>query len=436
MQASVSRSVARFIALLLTVGCTAAWSAAISLTGQLDPANAQDVFLYPFTLSAPTSISVQSWGYGGTLNAPGGTNANGVVITPGGFDPYVSLFAGTGAGATFIASNDDGACPPGTAVLGNCFDSTLTINLGAGNYTLAVSSFLNMSFAENLGTGTLGDGFIGLGSFGDRSNAYAVDISGTSVVVPARALTAQPNALTFGAQTLNTSSGPSTVTITSTGSAPVTIGAITVGGANASEFTVGGNCAAATLSPGSSCTLSVTFRPTVLGPRAAAITLNSNADSGSLLVNVAGTGVNTAVAAAGLSATDVNFGDTVLQTSSAPRSVLVTNIGSAPLTIGADTLTGVSAGDFTGTDGCTGQTLQPGQSCMLTFVFTPHALGPQSAIFTFNSDASNNPVAIILRGVGVLPHAIPALGYWGLVLLCALLLASGLRLAGRCKSRS
>ena len=33
--------------------------------------------------------------------------------------------------------------------------SLVNINLPAGDYTLAVSVFLNMSFAENLGAGTL-----------------------------------------------------------------------------------------------------------------------------------------------------------------------------------------------------------------------------------------------------------------------------------------
>ena len=60
----------------------------------------------------------------------------------------------------------------------------MTAVLPAGTYTLAVSAFLNMSLAENLGVGNLGDGFIGLGSFGTRTNAYAVDISGRHVVAP------------------------------------------------------------------------------------------------------------------------------------------------------------------------------------------------------------------------------------------------------------
>jgi hypothetical protein len=160
----------------------------ISLTGSLDPNNPNDVLLYAFTLSAPSTLTIQSYGYGGTSSAPGDTNAAGSVILAGGFDSYVSLFNGTGAAATFLMSNDDGVCPPGNPAPA-CHDSTLVMaSLAAGSYTMALSVFDNFSFAENFGNGTLGDGFIGLGDYFDaasgtiRTSNYAVDISATGLV--------------------------------------------------------------------------------------------------------------------------------------------------------------------------------------------------------------------------------------------------------------
>ena len=38
------------------------------------------------------------------------------------------------------------------------------VTLTSGLYTIALGAFANMSFAENLGTGTFGNRFIGLGS--------------------------------------------------------------------------------------------------------------------------------------------------------------------------------------------------------------------------------------------------------------------------------
>ena len=110
----------------------------LSSIGTLDPANPNDVFLYAFTFSGG-DLGIQTLGYGGSSNAPGGTNAAGAVILAGGFDPYVSLFAGTGPTATFTASDDDGLCPPGT-LFPACADSTLIIaSLAAGTYTLALT---------------------------------------------------------------------------------------------------------------------------------------------------------------------------------------------------------------------------------------------------------------------------------------------------------
>jgi hypothetical protein len=158
----------------------------LSQVGDLDDANG--VALISFTISTAADVDIQTWGYGGTLDAAGGVNASGQVIASGGFDPYVSLFNGAGNSAVFIASNDEGLCPPGHLAPA-CHDATLHAGaLAAGTYTVALTAFENFSFAENYGSGTLGDGFIGLGSFYDassgveRSGHYAIDIHSAGLV--------------------------------------------------------------------------------------------------------------------------------------------------------------------------------------------------------------------------------------------------------------
>jgi hypothetical protein len=160
-------------------------AATISITGSLDNPNA--VFLYEFELAAASDLLVESFGYGG------GTNGEGAVIPAGGFDAYVSLFRGWGDGATFLASSDDedygsGLLDPWLAIPG----------LSAGNYTLGVTVAPNMSFAENYGDGTLGDGFIalwvtedGLGGYRNftwdelgRTADFALDITWTDEPAP------------------------------------------------------------------------------------------------------------------------------------------------------------------------------------------------------------------------------------------------------------
>jgi hypothetical protein len=88
----------------------------------------------------------------------------------GGLDPYFTLFSGTGNSALFLDSNyyTTGA------------DFHLSEFLGIGLYTLALGVNANMSFAENFGTGSLGDGFIQLGvpdELGDYSYGFTVTLA-------------------------------------------------------------------------------------------------------------------------------------------------------------------------------------------------------------------------------------------------------------------
>lgn len=83
----------------------------------------------------------------------------------GGVDPYFTLFSGTGGTATFLGSNFTEAFSTGG-------DFDLSFFLGAGDYTLAIGAFANMSFAENFGSGTLADGFTQLGGPFFLGNSY------------------------------------------------------------------------------------------------------------------------------------------------------------------------------------------------------------------------------------------------------------------------
>ena len=108
------------------------------------------------------------------LNVPvGGTvNFTSTGFAAGGIDPYFTLFNGADrASATFRESNYLNAITVGG-------DFTLDVVLATGQYTVAIGVFQNMSFAENLGSGFLADGFIGLGGssfFGD--GAYTLTIT-------------------------------------------------------------------------------------------------------------------------------------------------------------------------------------------------------------------------------------------------------------------
>ena len=69
--------------------------------------------------------------------------------------------------------------------------------------------------------------------------------------------------------------------------------------------------------------------------------------------------------------TSFDFGDVPIDTVSAPQVTTVTNVSGGPIT---PVLTGnLTQGIFAATQNCTGQTLQAGQSCSISFVFQPGA---------------------------------------------------------------
>jgi hypothetical protein len=145
----------------------------VSSSGILGDPNAVNEFQFtydPVTMGG--TLVIQTWGYGGTSNAPGGTNAVGLVIAGGGFDPRVTLFSGTiGGGGANLGTNDDGSCPPGT-LAPSCRDSTLSFsNLAAGTYTVSTSDWLHVAGASET------DPYTGVGDFLGRGSNYAIDVT-------------------------------------------------------------------------------------------------------------------------------------------------------------------------------------------------------------------------------------------------------------------
>ncbi len=127
---------------------------------------ANNVALYTFTVAQDGLVSIASTGFGA-----------------GGVDPYFTLFTGSGGGATFFDSNFAQAFSTGG-------DFTWSGTLAAGSYEIALGVFANMSFAENLGSGTLGDGFIGLGdpnSLGDGGYSLTLTTPGAPIPEPSTA---------------------------------------------------------------------------------------------------------------------------------------------------------------------------------------------------------------------------------------------------------
>jgi hypothetical protein len=107
--------------------------------------------LFDFTLATGSTITFQSWGYGG------GVNNAGTNIPAGGFDTFFTWY---GSDGTQIGTDDDG-CGAGHPHNGACLDAFAQVFLPAGSYVLALTQ------SGNEPIGSLSDGFTeqGQGNF-------------------------------------------------------------------------------------------------------------------------------------------------------------------------------------------------------------------------------------------------------------------------------
>lgn len=149
------------IHLLVLLAAGAALADGTPYVGTL--ADPTSVFEATLLLNATSEVTLQTYGFGG------GTNQAGTMIAPGGTDPFVGLFSGTGNSATFINggslfANFSSGCPPARVVsnFGDtpCGDETFSFpSLAGGAYTVFLSdgNYLPVALFDN---GTLGEGFL------------------------------------------------------------------------------------------------------------------------------------------------------------------------------------------------------------------------------------------------------------------------------------
>jgi PEP-CTERM motif len=141
-------------------GAVSAQAAVITFSGFLDdPSNPYLLGsdLGPALFGSDFDIANNVAIYELVVEQEGAATFESTGFAAGGADPYFTLFSGTGPGATFLLSNFATAFSTGG-------DFTQTMPLLAGTYTVALGVFANLSFAENAGVGSLGDGFTGFGS--------------------------------------------------------------------------------------------------------------------------------------------------------------------------------------------------------------------------------------------------------------------------------
>ncbi len=211
------------------------------------------------------------------------------------------------------------------------------------------------------------------------TNPEQASLSGSGI---APIVSISKTSLAFGAQVLNV---PVTgaVNLNNIGDAPLTVSSIAATG----DFSQTNNCSAA-LAAQASCTVSITFQPTVAGARSGTLTITDSAADSPQSLPLSGTGVQL-----GFSSSSLAFGNQVVGVTSAAQSVTVTNPGNSPLAI-----TGITASPgFSQTNTC-GTTLGGNSTCRLDVTFGPAATGPQNGLITLNYNGTLSTVAVSGNG--------------------------------------
>ena len=119
------------------------------------------------------------------------------------------------------------------------------------------------------------------------SSPQTVSLSGTLATTTANI---SPASVTLGSEPLGTASAVQAVTVSNTGTGSLSLTGVSVAGANANEFSQTNNCGSS-LNPGSSCTVSVTFKPSAAGSATAGVMIADTAPNSPQTVTLSGTGM-------------------------------------------------------------------------------------------------------------------------------------------------
>jgi hypothetical protein len=217
----------------------------------------------------------------------------------------------------------------------------------------------------------------------DTSNSTATDP--TTIVTFAE--TFSSTSLLFPDQLVGAGSAAQAVMLTNVGTGALQIDSVAASG----DFVQTNECGSS-VAVGATCTISITFTPTVPGKRTGSVTVTDNAAGSPHAISLSGTGI---APQASLSPSSLTFTSQYVGTSGLPQNITITNTGTAPLTI-ANVQASSSFGE---TSGCT-SSLAVNVSCTIGVFFDPTASGQVAGSLTITDNGVGSPQTVSLSGVG------------------------------------
>ena len=222
------------------------------------------------------------------------------------------------------------------------------------------------------------------------SQSYNTDISGlgpdASIYAPWQ----------WNNQPQNSTSQPQFVQLQNDGDLPMHVGSVAISGAGASEFAISSDaCTGATLDPGSTCQVFLTFTPTSAGAVSPLFSFTDDAPGSPQLATIRGSGI---APGAVLSPSSIDFGVVSDAGGSASQVVTLNNPTGQPMhvtSVATSSSIWTTAGDT-----CTGANVPAGTSCSVTVKFAPpFEASSLTGTLTFSDDAGTQTVSLMGSGV-------------------------------------
>jgi hypothetical protein len=288
------------------------------------------------------------------------------VVTFANYQSTAINFSYTTSGS--YAARPGGASPCGTS-------------LSAGSHCT-----LQITFSPST-NGTI-DGALSV-SDSTKYSPQVVSLFGSGSGGVAGPLSFSTNPLTFGSVLLGTTSAAKGVTVSNRSANPVNNISVTP----SANYSVTG--CSGTLNGGANCKIFVTFSPSVAGQVTGAITFTDSATVSPQSLNLSGIGILPVT----LSPSSLNFGGQNVGTTSAAKTVTLTNNQPSTLSIVSIAASGDYVAASGGSNPC-GSTVPASSSCTFTVTFHPVVTGTINGVVTIRYSAGSSPLVVGLTGVG------------------------------------
>jgi hypothetical protein len=277
-----------------------------------------------------------------------------------------------------------------------------SITDGGGSFTLSPGATHNIDITFIPVSTGLKSAALHIESNDPDENPLEAELSGNGIVIPDIAVS--PDSKDYGQVFIGSSSNQIFV-VSSEGTGELNVSSTDITGTDYNEFTITDGGGSFSLSPGSTHNITVSFNPDSTGSKNAILHLVSDdPDENPLDVPLSGQGVDIPVPDINVEPASHNFGNVPVD-SGLIETFIISNEGTADLSVSSVIIEGVHLGDFHIISGSTTFILEPDSTENIEIQFAPLATGIRNASLKITSDdPDENITSVSLTGTGILKY--------------------------------